>query len=729
MRLNDFFEEGVEFVGNAVAGAGKPRPYGGACRGAPCARPFRAEILMRLWVVLSLVGAAGLGAAEVAVSGLGFWGNREARAELRRLHEGDSEAPGASAVEDMAFVLLADLEERGYLRPRIQAVVTRVGGGEETFVFDAEMNTLLPRPFPVAAVRFRIDPGVRYEVRQVSFEGLSLVSEGEAEAYFLPRRLVPLGGADERAYSPGSLRRSAFNLQAELEGRGHAEALVEAEAARVDDKSGRVEVIVTVAEGARWEVVALEVTGAGEEAAAVVTAEWTGRPWSDEWARELAEWVRRAHFRAGYADVRVKVSPRAAAAVRGRRAVTAEVAIEAGPKVTVSAVRFEGAEHTRERLLERRARVKPGRVLDPVAMERARRRLARLGVFSRVDVGFVPDGAEEREVVFAVEEAPLRDAHLLMGYGSYEQLRGGVEFTQTNLWGLAHQSRLLLVQSFKSSQGDYTYSVPGLFGEALDGSARVFGLRREEQAFTREELGVELILRRSLGRKVEANAGYRFEALKNAGNELTTRFTDDEVVRVASLNFGLSQDRRDHALRPTRGWRWFGQLELAERELGGEVDYQRWELGASWHRSAGRGRWVHAGLVHGGVATAGFDGEVPVNRLFFPGGENSIRGYQSGEASPRGADGRFVGAESYVLVNLELEQALTRTWSLVVFADGLGTAAKLGEYPFDEELFSAGLGVRYNTLLGPVRLEYGHNLNPRAGDPAGTLHFSVGFPF
>jgi len=41
----------------------------------------------------------------------------------------------------------------------------------------------------------------------------------------------------------------------------------------------------------------------------------------------------------------------------------------------------------------------------------------------------------------------------------------------------------------------------------------------------------------------------------------------------------------------------------------------------------------------------------------------------------------------------------------------------------------AGLGLRYQTLIGPVRLEYGRNLNPRIDDPAGTLHFSVGFPF
>jgi outer membrane translocation and assembly module TamA len=118
-----------------------------------------------------------------------------------------------------------------------------------------------------------------------------------------------------------------------------------------------------------------------------------------------------------------------------------------------------------------------------------------------------------------------------------------------------------------------------------------------------------------------------------------------------------------------------------------------------------------------------------VNKRFYPGGDNSIRGYQSGEAAPRGAGGLFVGAKSYTLVNLELEQALVGQWSVVAFADALGTAVALRDLPFSERLYAVGLGVRYQTLIGPVRLEYGRNLNPRPPDPSGTWHLTIGYPF
>jgi outer membrane translocation and assembly module TamA len=118
-----------------------------------------------------------------------------------------------------------------------------------------------------------------------------------------------------------------------------------------------------------------------------------------------------------------------------------------------------------------------------------------------------------------------------------------------------------------------------------------------------------------------------------------------------------------------------------------------------------------------------------VNKRFYPGGDNSIRGYQRGEAAPRAADGSFIGAKAYLLANLEIEQAMAPNWSIVAFGDALGIAPSLADYPFDERLYSAGLGVRYQTLIGPVRLEYGRNINPRPQDPSGTWHLSIGYPF
>jgi len=123
------------------------------------------------------------------------------------------------------------------------------------------------------------------------------------------------------------------------------------------------------------------------------------------------------------------------------------------------------------------------------------------------------------------------------------------------------------------------------------------------------------------------------------------------------------------------------------------------------------------------------DGLIPFNKRIFPGGEDSVRGYQRGEAGPRNASGDVIGAEAALVWMLELEQLLTSTWSVVGFVDGVAQSAEIEQPLWSEVLWSVGAGLRWNSFIGPVRLEYGYNLNRRQGDPFGTLHFSVGFPF
>jgi outer membrane translocation and assembly module TamA len=171
-------------------------------------------------------------------------------------------------------------------------------------------------------------------------------------------------------------------------------------------------------------------------------------------------------------------------------------------------------------------------------------------------------------------------------------------------------------------------------------------------------------------------------------------------------------------------------VETATEYLGGDANYERVEIAPSWHLRLGGGRFLGLGLTHGVAVSFGTAADnLPFVRRFFPGGENSIRGYQEGEASPRDATGQIVGAETFTLATVELEQALTPKWSLVFFSDSLGFARRIENYPFDTGLYSVGGGVRWRTLIGPVRLEYGYNLNPRPHDPVGTLQFSLGYPF
>lgn len=696
------------------------------------------KIHRRVWplafVALNLAGAEPPAPVDLSVDGLGWWRNRTMRQTIQRLSAEERLPPtlDANAIEDAVFLIVSSLADQGFLAPQVAASLTRDDGTEQTFVFDATLSKLLPRPLAAKRVRFEIEPGVRSTVEGVVFTGLSVLPEDEARAIFRPSSGLGWNPA-ERAYSPGRLRRALGLLEDRLRQRGYAEASVKVVGVDQADASGRVMLELVVNEGPRHEVVSVQLEGKTEiDVDLGVFEVESGEPWTPLWRQDLEAELRRRFYRVGYPDVRVSVAASPGEVAAGRRPVSVVATIEPGPRVILSEIVFEGAEVTSESILRRRIPAEAGDPLNPLALETARYRLGQLGVFDRVDLRFEPAEGSDRAAVFTLQETRRWDASVLAGYGSYERFRGGLELRQTNLWGRAHLSRLQLVQSTKSSRGDYTYTVPELFGERVDGTVHLFGFEREEPAFVRQEYGGSVILRRPLPLiRADATVGYTYQALRSEDNQLETRTEDLESVTVASADFGLVRDQRDNPLRPRSGYRWFAKLEAASAVLGGEVDYQRWELGATLHRRWGRDRWIHVGVSHGVVTTYGArdDRGLPVNRRFYPGGDNSIRGYQAGEAAPLAEDGRFLGAKSFGLLNLELEQALTGNWTAVVFLDALGISARLADYPFADQLYSVGLGIRYQTLIGPLRLEYGHNLRRREGDPSGTLHFSVGFPF
>jgi len=694
-------------------------------------------IAATLWVLSSEVAGPLARAAEseqaptIEVDGLGWWRNRQVRVNLERLVvAGQTGSLDANALDDAAFILIDYLLRNGYPDGRVSiAVESPDGSAEQQFAFDSSLDAAWPRDIRAQRLRFEVAPGLWYHVGEVSFSGLSAIPADTASLFFRSERL--LFDRAGRAYSEEQIARGRANLEAELRQRGFADAEVAQPHVVIDEASGDVNLEVEVAEGPLWTVRSLSISEDGVRAAATGDlGSYVGLPWSPIWQQNVAAAIRRANFASGHPDVEIGFVPVATAA-GAQTLVDVAAVVSPGAQVRVGEIRFEGANRTRLPVLRRRVEAEPGDLLDPQALEQARFRLARLGIFEGVDLRYEPDTGPVRSPVFAVREGRTLEVNLLAGYGSYEELRGGAEVRQYNLFGRAHQSRLQLLQSMKSSRFDYAYTVPELFGERVDGTARLFGLQRQEFSFVRQEYGGSLLLKwPAAWIGADATASYTFQALRNIDNALSTSAVDDKQLVVASLEASLVRDRRDNPLRPREGYRLFAQLEAADRRLGGEVVYQRFEIGGAYHRRVGEGRWIHAGLDHGFILTLGSDdSSLPVNKRFFPGGDGSIRGYREGEAAPRGADGRFVGAKAMLLASVEFEQALSRNFSAVMFVDGLGTAATLADYPFDQKLYSGGLGLRYHTIVGPIRAEYGRNFNRREGDPTGTWLISVGTPF
>jgi outer membrane protein assembly factor BamA len=279
-------------------------------------------------------------------------------------------------------------------------------------------------------------------------------------------------------------------------------------------------------------------------------------------------------------------------------------------------------------------------------------------------------------------------------------------------------------------EADATYSVPQIFGSDVTGYVKAEHRFREEISYDYTTQGVAVGASTFLtnpGVLLTAEYGFVDEDADRDDDEL---FDSKDSAIVSSLVLRASFDRRDNFLKPSSGYHIFGSYKFANQALGGDVDFQKVEGGFAYHLPVTTTTVLHMGVRGGAIFSTGSSSDnIPFVERFFLGGENTVRGYREGEASPLDEKGNEIGAEAYVLTNVELEQRVMSDLSVVLFYDGVHNSR---DDVFDGEseyLYSIGLGVRYQTVVGPVRLEYGYNPDPRKEDPDATLHLSVGFPF
>ena len=672
--------------------------------------------------------------AKLSVSGYGLLGDRQLKRTLRTLELAGKKPEffTAAFVEDAALIINSRAMRDGFLQPRITIQMESADGKRLTVTADELMENPLPRSLRLRQVHFRIRKGVLYHYQALEFEGLESLREKQVRSYFVETAaLLALKGG--RIYTPEKLRQGLSSLTDILDRQGYQQAKAEVIRLKQDDKTGAVNVRIRVHQGVQSIVhsVREEFFNQGETSPAQTQTIYPNKPYSTVWVQDLRQTLRTNEFRQGYPDVTVEVRTLEERPLAGKISLDLLATIHRGPQVRIGEVQFEGQKKTRLSLLSRRVRVKRGELLDRMKVEEGRLRLAQLGIFDTVDLDYQPIDDHTRNVLYRVKEGKQLNVSLLFGYGSYELLRGGFEIEQNDIWGRAHHARLKLIQSFKASSADFTYTMPELIGKDVDVFLNATGLRREEISFTRLEYGGGFGAHKYYKPlATDLTVRYNYQIL-NAGDVNGIVAPEGATnSNVGAIITDIKHDRRDNPLYPSKGYKVFSTIELATEYLGGDVNYQRFELSSSWHKPLGGGRLLSLGLSHGVVLTMGSPArDLPFNKRFFPGGQNSIRGYTEGEASPRNAQGKIIGAETYTLGTVEFEQALTPKWALVVFSDSLGFATQASQYPFDTGLFSVGGGLRWKTIIGPVRLEYGYNLNPRPGDPVGTLQFSLGFPF
>ncbi len=486
-----------------------------------------------------------------------------------------------------------------------------------------------------------------------------------------------------------------------------------------------------------------------------------GKPYNAALLRTDVYSIRTKYFNEGYLGVVIQDSTQSV-----DRKVDIVFTIDPGVPLNVGQITIEGNQEVRRRVIEAEIEVKPGDVCRFEKVVKTQRNLFETGLFNVVDV--LPQNVDpaRRTVDIHIRVRERKQSWIETGFGVGNVLGSRVfaEWGTRNLLGYGRTLRFKVQYAFDLFEGDDIaadkFDVNDIYYryDAIYSQRRVFGIKLNAgvNAFIEDDKtvpdleiktrGTTFAVAHNFG-KPRPDFGYDTELVGTFSIEHITRRQVDqpeEESRSNILGSSLSRDTRDFILNPRRGEYRLLSGSIAGGILGGRNDY---------YTLTGNEQMYHQrrGSVFAWRARVGYGNgygrsvSVPVEDRFYLGGSNSVRGYDESSLGPRDDQGVIQGGEFMVLANLELRYPLPYLgkWHFAgaFFLDGgnvWGTISDVSSGDFawkssksettvNDFRYGVGVGLRYNTPIGPIRVDWGYPMNPDFfTDANGTFYFSLG---
>ncbi|HSF33422.1 MAG TPA: outer membrane protein assembly factor BamA [Candidatus Tectomicrobia bacterium] len=422
-----------------------------------------------------------------------------------------------------------------------------------------------------------------------------------------------------------------------------------------------------------------------------------------------------------------------------------------GAPTTFGQITIEGEQLVKERAIRRQLRIRKGEPYQANALQESVDAVYGLGMFQAVTPRVLnPDvqGAP-LDVEISVGERKPRSVQLGIGFSTVEQFRGEAQWTHRNVWGGAEQLSFsakassiqqaaegrfflpyFLTRRTSFAQTAFVRNQPRIDEDLLSFGDTFFGIQDTTPRYSEFSVGTESRVRREFSRRLSGGGGVEFSrhVFSDVDPDLIgTGVAEDNTLFIQFAE--LKWDTSDSLLNPTRGIVLRGELDHSTSALISTESFFKLLLEAR-HYYPLRERLILASrLAIGGIKPYAGSDTVPSNVRFFTGGPGSIRGYAPNRVGPLDSEGRPIGGDSLLVGSVELRFPISGDLGGVVFVDAGNVYSSSPGYDVGDLRVGVGPGIRYNTPVGPFRLDFGIAVNPRAGDAFGRLDFSIGQAF
>lgn len=406
--------------------------------------------------------------------------------------------------------------------------------------------------------------------------------------------------------------------------------------------------------------------------------------------------------------------------------------IKKGELVYFEKVNIIGNTKTRDKVIRRELKIAETELYNGTNLKKSRQRINNLGFFEEVNLSTERGSAPNKlNITIDVKERATGTLSIGAGYSSLDKFIATGQVSQGNLFGRGQKLQFSAEYGARRRTYNLGFTEPRLFDTEISTGFDIYNLEKKYTDFTKKSNGGDIRIGFPLGfEDTRAYLTYRYEESEIFDIEDTAGdYIKKQEGRntTSSVTASIVRDTRDNYIAPMKGSNNSASAELAGSLFGGDRSFVKYMGNSSWFYPL---FWDTTVMLHGTIGYAeGTEGKaLPIDERFFVGGINTVRGFEPRSLGPEDENGNIIGGDKQLIFNVEYLFPLIKDAGLrgVVFFDAGNAFGDDERYEVSKLRTGAGYGVRWYSPIGPLRLEWGYNLDPKPGEKRSRWEFSIG---
>ncbi|MGH8692907.1 MAG: outer membrane protein assembly factor BamA [Burkholderiales bacterium] len=603
-------------------------------------------------------------------------------------------------------------------------------------------TTVTPLERNRVAINFDISEGQVAKIRQINIVGNSVFKDDVLRDEFVlrtPGFLTWYSKNDQ--YSKPKLQGDLEALRTFYLNQGYLEFTIDSTQVSITPDKRDIFITLNITEGKKFTVTDVKLAGeliAPEAELRKMIKLRKGDVFSRERLTETTKLISDRLGNEGYAFASINPVPEID---RAKSEVAFTLYIDPGRRVYVRRIGISGNTNTRDEVIRREMRQLESGWYSTEKLTRSKQRIDKLGHFSQVEIDTpgVPGTSDQVDVDVKVHERATGNLTFGVGYSTAENVILSAGVSQNNIFGTGNALSFQVNTGSVNQTYALSYTNPYYTD---DGVSRGFDIYRRD--VDSSSLEVESYNTSTIGGGVRFGVPVTEYNTVNYGlayEQTTIGEVPDTASRAADFvkefgeetntilgTVGFARDKRDSVIYTTSGT--FQRITAEVGLPGADLTYYRTNLNHQWYHPLTREYTLH---FNGQIGYAdGYDGKtLPFYKVFYLGGINSVRGYETASIGPKDSNGDALGGSHQLFGNLELlipfpGLAKDRSVRLNLFVD----AGLVGEtYDFGQMRYSTGLAFNWFSPVGPLKLSFAKALKSQPGDSLEPLQFTLGTIF